>query len=130
MGQIVLRLCPYGSFCVQDALFLSEASSSWNVILPVYFLLIEDEWGLLQCTIFEKLYRDSGSLLYQTGAFLLDGRVEQHPRRGFSFVVERIADLAAALNEVGDRPKRVPREAALPDSGERAPRTKGRRKAG
>jgi error-prone DNA polymerase len=96
----------------------------------VHFLLTEDESGLLQSTIFERLYRDSGSLLYQTGAFLLDGRVEQHPRRGFSFVVERIADLAAALNEVGDKTRRVPREAALPDSAERAPRSKRRRKAG
>ncbi len=62
------------------------------------------------------LYRESGNLLYQTGAFLLDGRVEQHPRRGFSFVVERMSDLAGVLNQVGDKPGRIPRDAALSDS--------------
>ena len=78
----------------------------------------------------EALYRDSGSLLYQTGAFLLDGKVEQHPRRGFSFVVERIADLAAVLKGAEDEPVRITREAALPGSGDRTSRGKGSRKAG
>ncbi len=69
-------------------------------------------------------------MLYQTGVFLLDGRVEQDPRRVFSFVVDRIADLAAALEEVGDEPDRALPEDAPPDRGERAPRAKGRRKVG
>lgn len=65
--------------------------------VPVYFLMIEDEWGLLQTTIFQNVYRRCGDLLHHRGAFLLDGRVEQDPRRGFSFLVERISDLGTVL---------------------------------
>ena len=63
----------------------------------VYFLLIEDGSGLLQATIFSGTYRRYGHHLYRAAAFLLDGRVEQDARRGFSFVVERVADLGAIL---------------------------------
>jgi len=38
---------------------------------PVYFLLIEDEYGLLQCTIFESAYRRHGHMLHHAGAFLV-----------------------------------------------------------
>lgn len=65
---------------------------------PVYFLLLEDEWGLLQCTIFRYAYRRYGNLLHRAGAFLVEGRVEQDHRRGFSFQVERVADLAEVLS--------------------------------
>jgi DNA-directed DNA polymerase III PolC len=65
---------------------------------PVYFLLIEDEGGLLQCTIFEKTYRRCGHVLHGSGAFLLEGRVEVDRRRGHSFVVDGIFDLAEALS--------------------------------
>jgi hypothetical protein len=64
---------------------------------PVWFLLIEDELGLLQCTMFESVYRKCGHVLHQTGAYLLEGSVEQDRRRGFSFIVDRIADLGEAL---------------------------------
>jgi error-prone DNA polymerase len=64
---------------------------------PVYFLLIEDEWGLLLATIFESVYERFGDLVHHKGAFLLEGRVEQTPRKGFSFLVERIVDLREAL---------------------------------
>ena len=70
----------------------------------VHFLLTEDASGLLQSTIFERLFRESGHILYETGAYLLDGRVEQDPRRGFSFVVGRIEKLGAALQRAGARP--------------------------
>jgi error-prone DNA polymerase len=71
---------------------------------PVYFLLIEDEAGLLQVTIFEGVYRRYGHILHQRGAFLLKGKVEQDHRRGFSFLVERISDLQEALtDEAGAR---------------------------
>ena len=63
----------------------------------VHFLLTEDESGLLQSTIFEHIYRESGHILYETTAYVLDGRVEQDSRRGFSFVVRRIQDLNTAL---------------------------------
>ena len=63
----------------------------------VYFLMLEDEHGLLQCTIFEGVYERLGHLLHQKASFLLEGRVEQDPRRGFSFVVEEISDLTETL---------------------------------
>lgn len=64
---------------------------------PVWFLLVEDEFGLLQATIFRTVYERYGDLLHHHGAFLLEGRVEQDRRRGFSFLVERIGDLRGAL---------------------------------
>ncbi len=69
----------------------------------MHFLLTEDESGLLQSTIFERLFRESGHILYQTSAYLLEGRVEQDPRRGFSFVVQRIEDLSTALERAPSR---------------------------
>jgi error-prone DNA polymerase len=66
---------------------------------PVYFLLIEDEQGLLQTTIFRGAYERYGHLLHQKGAFLLEGRVENTPERGFSFLVQRIEDLQKVLVE-------------------------------
>ena len=80
---------------------------------PVYFLLIEDEAGLLQATIFEGVYKKCGHVLHQKGAFLLEGKVEQDHRRGFSFLVERARDLAEAL-EAGAR---VPEPRAVISSG-------------
>ena len=64
---------------------------------PVYFLLVEDEWGLLQATIFRPVYERYGELLHHEGAFLLEGVVEQDTDRGFSFLVRRIESLGEAL---------------------------------
>ncbi len=66
----------------------------------VHFLLTEDESGLLQSTIFERCYRRHGHVLYRTGAYLLEGRVEQGERRGFSFLVEWIAPLGEAVGRI------------------------------
>ena len=91
----------------------------------MYFLLVEDEAGLLQATIFEGVYKRYGHVLHQRGAFLLEGRVEQDRRRGFSFLVERIIDLQEALaNEA-----RVPEPRAVASSGAFV-RAKRRRRAG
>lgn len=76
---------------------------------PVYFLLVEDQSGLLQATIFDEVYRSQGHHLYRAGSFLLEGVVEQDEKRGFSFVVDSIddlsrhlpAELARARNETG-----------------------------
>jgi hypothetical protein len=63
----------------------------------VYFLLIEDEAGLLQATKFEGIYRSYGRIVHQRTAFLLEGKVEQNRKRGFSFLVERVGNLQEAL---------------------------------
>jgi error-prone DNA polymerase len=63
----------------------------------VYFLLIEDEAGLLQATMFEGIYRSYGHIVHQRTAFLLEGKVEQNQRRGFSILVERVRNLQEAL---------------------------------
>jgi error-prone DNA polymerase len=92
---------------------------------PVYFLLIEDEQGLLQATIFRPVYVKYGDVLHHRGAFLLEGRVEQDRRRGFSFLVERIGDLREALAEI-----RMP-VARVASASETFPRAKRRsRRAG
>jgi error-prone DNA polymerase len=64
---------------------------------PVWFLLIEDEWGLLQATIFRPVYERYGDLLHHRGAFLLEGKVEKTPDKGFSFLVKRVEDLRGVL---------------------------------
>jgi error-prone DNA polymerase len=63
----------------------------------VYFLLIEDEWGLLQATLFRSAYQKCGDLLHREGAFLLEGRVERTAARGFAFLVDRAGSLQEAL---------------------------------
>jgi error-prone DNA polymerase len=63
----------------------------------VYFLLVEDEEGLLQATLFRSAYVRCGDLLHREGAFLLEGRVEQTRSRGFAFLVERVESLQEAL---------------------------------
>jgi error-prone DNA polymerase len=76
---------------------------------PVWFLLVEDELGLLQATIFEGVYERYGWLLHHRGAFLLEGTVEQNPDKGFSFVVSRVRDLGEALAGAEVRAPRVVR---------------------
>ncbi|HET7272200.1 MAG TPA: DNA polymerase III subunit alpha [Rubrobacter sp.] len=89
----------------------------------VYFLVVEDEWGMLQATIFRPVYERYGDLLHHEGAFLVEGRVEQTIERGFSFLVHRIQSLRDVLFET-----RVPRVASSPGAFLRAGRRS--RKAG
>lgn len=92
---------------------------------PVYFLLIEDETGLLQATIFERVYERYGHILHRSGAFFLEGKVETDRRRGHSYLVERVSDLAAVLSGEGvPEPKAVPANEAFV----RAGRSSGRRR--
>jgi DNA polymerase III alpha subunit len=87
----------------------------------VYFLLIEDESGLLQCTIFEAVYERHGHILHRSGAFLLEGRVEVDRRRGHSYLVERIADLRETLPGTGmSAPRMVSGSGALLRAGRRS----------
>lgn len=90
---------------------------------PVWFLLIEDERGLLQATVFRRVYGRYGDLLHHGGAFLLEGRVEQSPRRGFAFLVERVEDLHAKLSDVRvPAPRVVPAPGAFVRAGRRGRR--------
>jgi error-prone DNA polymerase len=89
----------------------------------VYFLVVEDEWGLLQATIFRPVYERYGDLLHHEGACLVEGRVEQTIERGFSFLVHHIESLRDVLSET-----RVPRVASSPGAFLRAGRRS--RKAG
>ena len=63
----------------------------------VYFLLIEDQWGLLQATIFRSVYERYGHVLHDEGAFLVEGRVEQTIKKGFAFLVHRVRSLQDML---------------------------------
>ena len=78
----------------------------------MYFLMVEDESGLLQTTIFRPVYERFGHILHQKRAYLLEGRVGQDGRRGFSFLVEKVEDLGALLAG-----KEVPSAAPVPASG-------------
>jgi error-prone DNA polymerase len=93
---------------------------------PVWFLLVEDEFGLLQATVFENIYERYGWLLHHRGAFLLEGTVEQNPDKGFSFVVSRVRDLGEAL---AGAEVRAPRAVRWSGGFVRASR-RGRRRAG
>jgi error-prone DNA polymerase len=84
----------------------------------VYFLLIEDERGLLQATIFRSVYERCGDVLHREGAFLLEGRVEQTLANGFAFIVHRIE----SLRDVLDTRVPVPRVASAPGAFLRAGR--------
>ena len=65
--------------------------------VPVYFLVVEDEHGLLQTTIFRSVYERCGKILHRDGAFLLEGTVEHTDDRGFSFVVSNVRRLGHVL---------------------------------
>jgi error-prone DNA polymerase len=90
---------------------------------PVWFLLIEDEQGLLQATIFRNVYQSYGDLLHHKGAFLLEGRAENTSNKGFSFLVERIEDLREVLSEeMISTPKTVSASRAFLRAGRRGRR--------
>ncbi|MDP9426580.1 MAG: hypothetical protein M3P37_11270 [Actinomycetota bacterium] len=86
---------------------------------PVYFLVIEDEAGLLQTTIFRSVYEKFGHLLHREGAFLLEGRVERTDARGFAFGVQRIESLREALAGSIPTPRVSPSRGAFLRAGRR-----------
>ncbi len=91
---------------------------------PVWFLVIEDEGGLLQATIFRDVYERYGHLLHQEDALILQGTAEHDPKRGFSFLVEREGGLGAALGRIrtaapGRDPAERPTLGAASERGDR-----------
>jgi error-prone DNA polymerase len=119
-----VRSLPHGSRAQAAGLFEVLQCPPTKSGKPVWFLVIEDEYGLLQATIFRTTYERYGDLLHHRGAFLLEGRVEQDRRRGFSFLVKRIEDLREILTTT-----KVPMPRAASEPSLRAKR-RGRRSAG
>jgi error-prone DNA polymerase len=89
----------------------------------VYFLLVEDEWGLLQATIFWPVYERYGELLHHEGAFLLEGVIEQDADRGFSFLIRRMESLREVLADArAPAPKAATTSGAFLRAGRRSRR--------
>jgi error-prone DNA polymerase len=94
-----IRSLPHGSRAVAAGVLECLQAPPTRSGALVHFLLTEDPTGLLQSTIFQATYQRYGHVLYESGAYLLRGRVEQDKRRGFSFLVEKIEDLVRALED-------------------------------
>ena len=92
-----IRTLPHGTNAVAAGVLETLQAPPTRSGALVHFLLTEDPSGLLQSTIFEDTYRRCGHVLYETGAYLLRGRVEQDKRRGFSFLVYEIQNLSSVL---------------------------------
>jgi error-prone DNA polymerase len=107
----VVRELPHGARARAAGLIECLQSPPTKSGFRVYFLLIEDEWGLLQATIFRSVYERCGGILHHEGAFLLEGRVEQTIEKGFAFLVHQIEGLRGALFEARVP---VPRVASSP----------------
>ena len=108
----VIRALPHGTRARAAGLIECLQSPPTRSGRRVYFLLIEDEWGLLQATIFRSVYERRGHILHSEGAFLLEGRVEMTAARGFAFLIDRIRSLRDALSGA-----RVPAPKAASASG-------------
>ena len=92
-----IRGLPHGSRARAAGLIECLQSPPTKSGHRVYFLLVEDESGLLQATLFRSAYQKCGDLLHREGAFLLEGRVEKTRARGFAFLVDRAESLREAL---------------------------------
>ncbi len=114
-----IRDLPHGSKARAAGLIECLQSPPTRSGHRIYFLLIEDEWGLLQATIFRSVYERCGDILHHEGAFLLEGRVEQTIEKGFAFLVHRIESLRDVLLETRIP---VPRMASAPGAFLRAGR--------
>ena len=120
-SEEVMRL-PHGSRARAAGLIECLQSPPTKSGHPVYFLVIEDEAGLLQTTIFRSVYEKFGHLLHREGAFLLEGRVERTDARGFAFGVQGIKSLRAALTGSIPTPRVSPSPGAFLRAGRRGRR--------
>jgi error-prone DNA polymerase len=114
-----IRELPHGTKARAAGLIECLQSPPTKSGFRVYFLLLEDEWGLLQATIFRSVYERCGDILHREGAFLLEGRVEQTIQKGFAFLVHQIESLRDILF---DARVPVPRVASAPGAFLRAGR--------
>jgi error-prone DNA polymerase len=92
-----IRSLPHGTNAVAAGVLECLQAPPTRSGALVHFLLTEDPSGLLQSTVFEDPYRRYGHVLYESGAYLLHGRVEQEERRGFAFLVQEIQNLSSVL---------------------------------
>jgi error-prone DNA polymerase len=95
-----IKALPHGSVARAAGLMECLQSPPTKSGRPVYFLIIEDEAGLLQTTLFADAYERFGHLLHGEGAFLLEGRVERTSSRGFGFLVQSVRSLGRLLADV------------------------------
>ena len=107
-----VRRLPHGSRARVSGLIECLQGPPTKSGVPVYFLVVEDEHGLLQTTIFRSVYERCGKLLHREGAFLLEGRVEHTDDRGFAFVVGHVRSLRRALAGAS-----IPAPRAMPSPG-------------
>ena len=110
--SVGIRELPHGTSARAAGLIECLQSPPTKSGYRVYFLLIEDEWGLLQATIFRSVYERCGDILHHEGAFLVEGRVEQTIEKGFAFLVHCIESLRDVLFEA-----RVPVPRMTPSPG-------------
>ncbi|MGB3633597.1 MAG: DNA polymerase III subunit alpha [Rubrobacteraceae bacterium] len=96
-----IRTLPHGTSATAAGVLETLQAPPTRSGALVHFLLTEDSSGLLQSTIFEETYRRWGHVLYESGAYVLYGRVEHDQGRGFSFLVERIEALSRVLADKG-----------------------------
>jgi error-prone DNA polymerase len=92
----VLRM-PHGARARVAGLFECLQSPATRSGRPVWFLVLEDASGMLQVTFFGDLHSRDGHVIYETSVYLVEGRVERDPKRGFAFVADRIRPLGRAL---------------------------------
>ena len=117
-----IKEMPHGTFVRAAGLIECLQHPPTKSGRPVWFLLIEDEWGLLQATIFRSAYERYGNLLHHKGAFFLEGRVEQSAERGFSFIVELVGDLREILEGAVPTPRATSASGAFLRAGRRGRR--------
>jgi error-prone DNA polymerase len=114
---------PHGSRARVAGLIECLQSPPTKSGVPVYFLVVEDESGLLQTTIFRSVYERCGEILHREGAFILEGRVEHTDDRGFAFLISHVRSLRRVLAAVSmPTPRVTPSPGAFLRAGRRGRR--------
>jgi len=59
----------------------------------VIFITLEDETGLSEVTVFERVYQKYGPVIFSNDALLVEGRLQTQGRYGITILAEKIAPL-------------------------------------
>ena len=62
--------------------------------VTVVFITLEDETGLLDITVFDRIYQRWGAVIFANRALLVQGRLQKKGRYGTVVVAERVEGLA------------------------------------